>query len=323
MTIAGAGIDTGRIRELGVVETPLIRLDRIAPPGRRIYAKAEWHQPTGSVKDRVAAAMVAAAEADGSLDGPTDLIEPSSGNTGIALARVARLLGHRLTVLVPDNVSRERIQLLHAFGATVEFTPGDEGSNGAVRRAERRAETTGERLLHQYENRANPGVHEVTTGPEIEWQLEERGESPPAAFVAALGTGGTVTGVGSALRRSFPDIEIVAAEPPAGESISGLRSMHDGYVPPVFDPTAIDGRLLVRSLPAVVMMRRLADEEGLFVGPSAGAAVHAAVRWAERLAVGSVVVTLLPDAGWKYLSTGLFSGAVERAVEAAAGSTLW
>ncbi len=323
MTLTGPRVDAARMRELGVVETPLVRLDCIAPPGRRIYAKAEWHQPTGSVKDRVAAAMVAAAEADGSLDVPTELVEPSSGNTGIALARLALLLGHRLTVLVPDNVSQERLDLLAVFGASVEFTPGDEGSNGAVRRAEQRAASTGELFLHQYENVANPGAHEATTGPEIEWQLEELGERSPAAFVATLGTGGTVTGAGRALRRAFPEIAIVAVEPPVGESISGLRSMADGYVPPVFDPSMLDGRMLVRTGPALKMMRRLAEEEGIFVGPSSGTAVHAAVRRAAALPKGSVVVTVLPDAGWKYLSTGVFSGSVDDAEESLAGSTLW
>lgn len=323
MTLAAFGVDAGRIRELGVVETPLIRLDEIAPPGRRIYAKAEWYQPTGSVKDRIAAAMVAAAEADGTLGTESDLVEPSSGNTGIALARIARMLGHRLTVLVPDNVSRERIDLLEAFGATVEFTPGEEGSNGAVRRAESRVASTGEIMLHQYENAANPAAHEGTTGPEIEWQLEEAGEPPPAAFVATLGTGGTVMGVGRALRRSFPDVQIVAAEPPVGGLISGLRSMADGYVPPIFDPMSLDGRVLVRTGPAITMMRRLAETEGLFVGPSSGAAVHAAVRRAAAMPEGSVVVTILPDAGWKYLSTGVFSGTVSEAEERVADATLW
>ena len=178
-------------------------------------------------------------------------------------------------------------------------------------------------MLHQYENVANPGAHEATTGPEIEWQLEELGERPPAAFVASLGTGGTLMGVGRALRRSFPDMAVVAAEPPAGEAISGLRSMEDGYIPPIFDPSALDGRVLVRNGPSIAMTRRLLSEEGLFVGPSSGAAVHAAVRRAESLPEGSVVVTLLPDAGWKYLSTGIFAGSVREAEEAVEGTTLW
>lgn len=321
MTLLGPSV--ARMRELGVVETPLLRLDRVAPPGRRIYAKAEWLQPTGSVKDRVAAAMVAAAESSGVLREGTDLVEPSSGNTGIALARIASLTGHRLTTLVPDNVSRERLDMLAAFGATIELTPGAEGSNGAVKRAEHRASRTGETMLHQYENFANPGAHEATTGPEIEWQLEELGERPPAVFVATLGTGGTLMGVGRALRRSFPDMAVVAAEPPAGESISGLRSMEDGYIPPVFDPSALDARVLVHIGPSIAMTRRLLIEEGLFVGPSSGAAVHAAVRRAESLPQGSVVVTLLPDGGWKYLSTGIFTGSADEAEEAVEGVTLW
>lgn len=322
MTLVGPALDVTRIRELGVVETPLLRLDAVAPVGRRIYAKAEWHQPTGSVKDRVAAAMVASAESERALG--SRLIEPSSGNTGIALARIARLLGVSLTVLVPDNVSSERIGLLRAFGAAIEFTPGSEGSNGAVRRAEDRArDDEGAVMLHQYENVANPGVHESTTGREISWQLEECGESSPAAFVATLGTGGTVTGVGRALRRSHPEVRIVAAEPPAGEAISGLRSMADGYTPPVFDPAVLDARVLVRTRPAIEMTRRLLEEEGLFVGPSSGAAVHAAVRVANRLPEGSVVVTLLPDAGWKYLSTGIFEGSIDDAESAVEAATLW
>lgn len=318
-----ARVDPARMRELGVVETPLIPLPKVSPPGRMVYAKAEWYQPTGSVKDRIAAAMIAAAERDGLIEGGVRLVEPSSGNTGIALARISRMLGLILTVLVPDDVSAERVTLLGAYGAQVEFTPGEEGSNGAVRRAESRVSRTGELMLHQYENRANPEAHALTTGPEIVWQLEELGESPPRAFVASLGTGGTLVGVAAALRRSYPDIAVVAAEPPAGELISGLRSMADGYVPPVFDPTVLDGRILVRTRPAIEMTRRLLGEEGLFVGPSSGAAAHAAVKRAAALPEGSVVVTVFPDAGWKYLSTGIYAGSVDDAAEAVEGVTLW
>lgn len=323
MTLTTALVDPARMRELGVVETPLIPLRRMSPPGRLIYAKAEWYQPTGSVKDRIAAAMVAAAERVGLLKDGVRLLEPSSGNTGIALARIAGMLGLPLTVLVPADVSVERVSLLGAYGAEIEFTPGEEGANGAVRRAESRASRTGELMLHQYENPANPEAHAVTTGPEIVWQLEEMGESAPAAFVASLGTGGTLVGVAAALRRSFPDIAVVAAEPPAGEVISGLRSLADGYVPPVFDPAVLDGRSLVRTRPAIEMTRRLLAEEGLFVGPSSGAAAHAAIKRAASLPEGSVVVTVFPDAGWKYLSTGIYSGTVDDAEEAVEGVTLW
>ena len=323
MTFAMARLDSERMRALGVVETPLVPLRHVSPPGRTIYAKTEWHQPTGSIKDRIAAAMITSAERDGLLRDGVPLLEPSSGNTGIALARLAGLLGLSLTVLVPADVSVERVSLLRAYGAAVEFTPAAEGSNGAVRRAEVRASQTGELLLHQYENSANPESHALTTGPEIVWQLEEMGESPPAAFVASLGTGGTLVGVAAALRRSFPEVTIVAAEPPAGESISGLRSMADGYIPPVFDPSVLDGRTLVRTRPAIEMTRRLLSEEGLFVGPSSGAAAHAAIRRAATLPEGSVVVTVFPDAGWKYLSTGIYSGTVDDAEEAVDGVTLW
>ena len=320
MALVATAADLGRF---GITETPLVPLESIAPPGVRLYAKCEWHLPTGSVKDRVAASMVAAAMAAGTLAPTTRLLEPSSGNTGIALARVAALLDTPLTVMVPDDVSRERIDLLTAFGATIETTPGSEGSNGAVRRAEARAARTGELMLHQYENPANPGAHERTTGPEILDQLDRMGVDRLDAFVASLGTGGTLMGVGRALRSRRPTVSIVAAEPPVGELISGLRSLADGYVPPIFDPAALDRKLLVRTRDVIAMTRRLLAEEGLFAGPSSGAAVHAAVKVAERSDPGSVIVTLLPDAGWKYLSTGVFEGSLDEAEARVLGATLW
>ncbi len=259
--------------------------------------------------------MIATAKADGALDSATELLEPSSGNTGIALARIAAIEGIPLTVLVPDNVSPERIGLLRAFGARVVETPGDEGSNGAVRRAEALASSGRALMLHQYENEANPLSHELSTGPEIIEQLGERGIDRLDAFVATLGTGGTLTGVARALRPRYPDMRVVAAEPPSGETISGLRSLEDGYIPPILDQSLLDGKILVRTKDSIVMTRRLLDEAGLFVGPSAGAAVHAAVRAASRLEPGAVMVTVLCDAGWKYLSTGLFDGTVDDATE--------
>jgi cysteine synthase B len=311
------------LAEYGIAPTPLVRLERLAPPGIHLLAKCEWHLPTGSVKDRVAAGMIDAAKAAGQLSPGVRLLEPSSGNTGIALARITRLLDIPLTVLVPDNVSEERVRLLEAFGAAVEFTPGSEGSNGAVRRAEQMAADGGYLMLHQYENAANPGSHQSTTGPEISSQLAEFGLGAPDAFVATLGTGGTLTGVGRHFAGLGSATAIVAAEPPTGELISGLRSLVDGYVPPVFDPAVLHGKILVRTRSSIDMTRRLLEEEGLFVGPSSGAAVHAALRYAARLAPGSVVVTLLPDAGWKYLSTGIFEGTVDEAEARALGRTLW
>ncbi len=309
--------------EYGIEPTPLVRLERVGPPGIHLFAKCEWHLPTGSVKDRVAAAMFAAAKADGRLAGEARLMEPSSGNTGIALARIARMNGIPFTVLVPDNVSPERIALLRAYGAGIEFTPGELGSNGAVRLAETRARESGELMLHQYVNPANPAAHQSTTGPEIVVQLAAAGYGVPDAFVAALGTGGTLTGVARYLRSIGVSTRVVAAEPPVGEAIAGLRSMDDGYIPPVFDAGLLSARMLVRAQAAIEMMRRLNDEEGLFAGPSSGAAVSAAVRYAGRLPRGSVAVVVLPDAGWKYLSTGIFEGPLDRAVAATEGKTLW
>ncbi|MDH3540918.1 MAG: cysteine synthase family protein [Acidimicrobiia bacterium] len=301
------------LRRYGIVPTPVVRLDEVAPEGIALYAKCEWHLPTGSVKDRIAAAMVDSA----GLRPGDRVLEPSSGNTGIALARLAALGGFQLSVMVPDNVSRERIDLLGAYGAEIIYSPGAEGSNGAVRRSEELARSGGYLMLHQYENPANPGAHELTTGPEI---VDQVGHVD--AFVATLGTGGTLMGVGAVLKREF-GTRVIAAEPPAGELISGLRSLDDGYVPPVFDPGRIDGKLLVRTEQSIEMARRLLAEEGLFVGPSSGAAVHAAVKVASGLPAGSVVVTLLPDAGWKYLSTGIFAGSPETAADRVEGVTLW
>lgn len=318
-SIAGAEV----LRRWGIEPTPLVSLKRLAPPGVQLYAKCEWHLPTGSVKDRIAVAMIEAADLQGALSPDVRLLEPSSGNTGIALARIARLRDLRLTVVLPENVSQERTALLEAYGAELVLSPGSEGSNGAVRRAEELRAEGGFVLLHQYENPANPGAHEVTTGPEIVAQLRQRGIDRLDAFVATLGTGGTLMGVGRALRRHWPHVQVVAAEPPAGELIAGLRSLDDGYIPPIFDPSRIDRKLLVRTGDAIKAMRRLMSEEGLFVGPSSGAAVHATLRVASKLEPGAVVVTVLPDAGWKYLSAGIFSGPLSDAERRAAETTLW
>ena len=307
----------------GIAPTPLLDLSALAPDGVSLYGKAEWHLPTGSLKDRIAASMVARARRDGLIGTDTRLLEPSSGNTGIALARIAAIEGVPLTVVAPDNVSSERIDLLRAYGAELIFTPGIEGSNGAVHRAEKLAVDRGFLMLHQYENAGNPGAHELTTGPEIIDQTRELGHERIDAFVATLGTGGTVTGVARALKPVMPDVRVVAAEPPSGELIAGLRSLDDGYIPPIFDPSLLGGKILVRTGDSIRMARRLMSELGWFVGPSAGAAVHASLKVASRLAPGSVVVTVLCDAGWKYLSTGVFSGTVEEATDRVLGTTLW
>lgn len=312
--------DLGRY---GISTTPLVDLSALAPEGISLYGKAEWHLPTGSLKDRVAASMMTRARNGGLIDDTTRLLEPSSGNTGIALARIARIEGVPLTVVAPDNISSERIDLLRALGADLVFTPGDEGSNGAVRRAERLAEDAGFLMLHQYENQANPAAHEATTGPEIIEQVTRLGHGRLDAFVATLGTGGTLTGVARAIKPVFGEARIVAAEPPTGELIAGLRSLEDGYIPPIFDAAQLDGKILVRTRDSIVMARRLLAELGLFVGPSAGAAVHASLKVARRLEPGSVIVTVLCDAGWKYLSTGVFTGSVDEATDQVLGRTLW
>ncbi len=289
--------------------TPVVRLAALsAEAGVDVYAKLEWYLPTGSVKDRVAAAMLAQAERDGLVSEGAKLLEPTSGNTGIALARLARLRGYSLTVVVPENVSPERKELLGAFGATVVSTPAEQGSNGAIRRAEEMAASGEHVMLFQYGNAANPGVHYATTGPEI---LAAVGRVD--AFVAGLGTGGTLMGAGRALREANPHVAVVAAEPPAGETVMGLRSLGDGYRPPIFDPTAIDGKILVRPRDAIAMTRRLLAEEGLFAGLSSGAAAHAALRWAGRMRQGERLVVLFPDAGWKYQSTGIWTGTLDEA----------
>ena len=302
-------MSAGSVDSRPVGGTPLIRLKHVSPsPAVEIWAKLEWLNPTGSVKDRVAEAMVEQAKAEGRLGHGTRVLEPSSGNTGIALARIARRDGFHLTVLVPDNVSTERLDLLRAWGAEVVLTPGEEGTNGSISRAGDLATETGELMLFQYGNPANPRAHELGTGPEILTALTR-----VDAFVAGLGSGGTLMGVGTAMRQVHPEVKIVAAEPPVGESVTGLRSLDDGYIPPVFDPAAIDAKILVRTEDAVAMTRRLLAEEGLFAGVSSGAAAHAAVRWAQRLDEG-VVVTLFPDSGAKYLSSRLWNGTLEEAV---------
>jgi len=297
--------------------TPLVPLPALSPrPAISLWAKLEWHNPTGSVKDRPARWMLDAAERDGLVEPGDALVEPTSGNTGIALARLARLRGYPMTVVVPDNVGEERKALLRAFGAEVVESPGERGANGAVEVASDIAAAGRHTMLFQYANPANPQSHYERTGPEI---LEQAGLVD--AFVAGLGTGGTLMGVGRALREADPATRVVAAAPPAGESVLGLRSLEDGYVPPIFDPAAIDARILVSTADAVRATRRLLVEEGLFVGLSSGAVLHAALRWAERLDEGRLVL-LFADAGWKYLSAGAWEGTVEQAA-ARLNGRLW
>ncbi|HEY7832089.1 MAG TPA: cysteine synthase family protein [Ktedonobacterales bacterium] len=290
--------------------TPLVELPALSPSATvRLYAKLEGMNPTGSVKDRIARQMIAEAERDGRLVPGSVILEPTSGNTGIGLAMIARVRGYRFVAVMPDNVTAERRQMLALYGAEIVDSPGVEGSNGAVRLAQRLAAAEPRYvLLYQYGNPANPRAHEETTAPELIADLPDLD-----VFVAGLGTGGTLTGVGRRLKAHNPAIRIVAAEPLQGEGVQGLRSLADGFIPPVLDSAVLDAKILVHASDAIRAMRALLDREGIFTGPSGGAAVHAALRVARTMARGKIVV-LLADGGWKYLSEDLWTrdrGALE------------
>ena len=281
-------------------DTPLVELRHIAPAGRTIYAKLEGQNPTGSIKDRVALAMVEAAR----LEPGQELLEPTSGNTGISLALVAKLKGYRLTCVMPANATPERRALLELYGATIVESPGNEGSNGAVRLAQEIAERDHRFvMLFQYANEANPRAHYDGTGAEIARDLPR-----VDAVVAGLGTGGTLMGVGARIREAFPGAQVVAAEPLPGDPVMGLRSLEDGYVPPILDVSRLDRKLLVSNAEAAATARALLDREGLFTGVSSGAVVHVARRIADELPEGAVVVAILADGGWKYLSAEFWHG---------------
>jgi cysteine synthase len=280
--------------------TPLVELRQLSPPGRTIVAKLEGQNPTGSVKDRVALAMVEAAN----VQAGQELLEPTSGNTGISLALVAKLKGLKLTCVMPDNATPERRALLELYGATIVDSPGAEGSNGAVRLAQELAGRDDRYvMLFQYGNEANPRAHYEGTGAEIVRDLPR-----VDALVAGLGTGGTLMGTGARVREAFPGVQVVAAEPLPGDPVMGLRSLEDGYVPPILDVSKLDRKLLVSNDEAAAAARALLEREGLFAGVSAGAVVHVARRIADELPEGAVVVAVLADGGWKYLSAPFWSG---------------
>jgi cysteine synthase len=285
-----------------VGNTPLVELPHLSPkPEVRLYAKLEGQNPTGSIKDRVALAMVEAAERAGELEPGQELLEPTSGNTGISLALVARLKGYRLTCVMPENVTEERRRLLRLYGAEVVESPAAEGSNGAVRVALELAEREPRfHMLFQYANAANPAAHYEGTGAEIAEALDH-----VDVLVAGLGTGGTLMGAGRRLRESFPDLVVAAAEPVPGDTVMGLRSLEDGYVPPILDVSKLDRKMLVSNADAVAGLRALLEREGVFAGVSAGAVVHVARKLAAEFDEG-VVVAILADAGWKYLSAGFW-----------------
>lgn len=280
-------------------------------PSVAIHVKLEGVNPAGSVKDRVARQMVLEAEADGTLVPGRTIIEPSSGNTGIALAMIARLRGYPIKIVMPESVSAERRQLLEVFGAEIIWSPGAEGSNGAVRLAQRLADDNPEwAFLYQYGNEANPRAHYDTTGPEIYADCPEI-----THFVSGLGTSGTLMGVGAYLKERKPSVQVLAVEPPAGEMVDGLRSLDDGFIPPIYEKWGgdqlLDGKRIVRPRESIEWTRRLAQEAGVFAGISTGAALAGAARVAERISRGSVVV-VSADGGWKYLSTGAWTDPIEQ-----------
>jgi [CysO sulfur-carrier protein]-thiocarboxylate-dependent cysteine synthase len=284
--------------------TPLVEIPRLSPvEGVRLFAKLEMTNPTGSVKDRAAKYLVADLERRGALGPGSDsvILEPTSGNTGIALAMIGQRRGYRVTLVMPDNVTPERRQMAELFGATVISSPGKRGSNGAVEMARRMAKDDPRYVMpDQYANPANPLAHYETTGPEILADCPE-----VDAFVAGLGTGGTLMGAGRYLREHRPSVRIYAAEPMPGENVQGLRSLDEGFVPEIFDPSAIDGKFLVSNREAIVAVRDLVAREGIFAGPSSGAVLVAAGRVARSLGRGTIVA-LLPDGGARYLSAGTY-----------------
>jgi cysteine synthase B len=294
-----------------VGNTPLVELPKLSPPGVRLYAKLEGQNPTGSIKDRVALKMIERAEASGELEPGRELLEPTSGNTGISLAMVAIVKGYPLTCVVPENVTEERLRLLRLYGAEIITSPGELGSNGAVQQALELAEREPRYFMpFQYGNEANPLAHYEGTGAELAAELDRID-----VVVAGLGTGGTLMGAGRRLRESFPDVVVAAAEPLPGDPVMGLRSLEDGYVPPILDVSQLDRKLLVSNAESVADVRRLLEQEGIFAGISSGGVLHVARRLAEELEDG-VVVAILADGGWKYLSAPLWEADdVESAME--------
>ncbi len=283
--------------------TPLVEIPRMCPnPNVRLYAKLEFLNPTGSVKDRVARALIEDLERSGRLGPDSIIIEPTSGNTGIALAMIARRKGYRVAVVMPDNVTQERRQLLGLFGAEIIDSPGSKGSNGAVELAKYLVARDPRFVMpYQYGNPANPRAHYETTAEEIISDCPE-----VDVFVAGLGTGGTLVGAGRRLREHNPELRVYAAEPLPGDDVQGLRSLDDGFVPEIFDPTVLDGKFLVSNAESIEALRAITEREGIFAGVSSGGALVAAARVAQRMEHGTIVV-LLADGGWKYLSEDIWT----------------
>jgi len=283
--------------------TPLVELRRFQPkPGVRIFAKLEGNNPTGSLKDRIALYMIEAAEASGELTPDKVILEPTSGNTGISLAMVAKVKGYKLVCVLPDNVTPEREQLIRSFGAEVVYARGARSTNDAIALAQRMLAEDPQRyyMPFQYGNPNNPRAHYETTALEILRDLPE-----VDVFVAGLGTGGTLTGVGRRLKEHNPNVKVIATVPHPGDLVQGLRSLEEGFIPPVLDESVLDGRIVVDSRTSFLMTRELMEREGVFAGISSGAVLRTALRVAEKMEKGNIVC-LFADSGWKYLSTGLW-----------------
>jgi [CysO sulfur-carrier protein]-thiocarboxylate-dependent cysteine synthase len=298
--------------------TPLIELPRLSPkPGVRIWAKLESRNPTGSVKDRVARALIEDAETRGALGAGQTILEPTSGNTGISLAMICSRKGYKLKVVMPENVTPERTQLLQMYGAEIVYSEGSKGSNGAVEKALEMAQSDASYYMpYQYGNPANPLAHYNGTALEILEELDE-----VSAFVAGLGTGGTLMGNGRRLKETFGDAcKIVAAEPMQGEPVQGLRSLDDGFIPPIIDLSLLDRKIFVTNSDAIIWTRKLLDEESVFAGVSSGAIARVAVRIAGELDEGNVVF-IVADDGWKYLSSGIYTRPLEEIENL--DSTVW
>ena len=301
-----------------VGHTPLVELPRLSPkPEVRIFAKLEGRNPTGSVKDRVAKAMIDAAEAEEAIEPGQTVLEPTSGNTGISLAMICRRKGYPLNVVMPDNVTEERTQLLRMYGAEIVFSEGEKGSNGAVELALEMAEADASYYMpYQYGNEANPRAHYEGTACEILEELD-----CVSAFVAGLGTGGTLMGAGRRLREEHPDVKIVAAEPMQGDLVQGLRSLDDGFIPPILDLSLLDRKIMVSAGDSILWTQRLLNEEGLFAGVSTGAIAAVAARIASEIDSGNIVF-IVPDDGWKYLSSGVYTKPLEE-VEGVETTVWW
>ena len=298
--------------------TPLVDVSGLSPnPDVRILAKMECDNPTGSIKDRTAKSLLDDAEARGVLKPGDTIMEPTSGNTGISLAMISRVRGYKLVAVMPDNVTEERRRLLEIYGAEIVESPGETGSNGSVEMAKALSEKEGIPMLFQYGNPANPRAHYEGTAAEIIRDCPEID-----VFVAGLGTGGTLMGCSRRLKEHRADIQIIACEPLQGDPVSGLRSLDDGFIPPILDITQLDRKLLVENMDAIVMTRRLASEQGIFAGVSSGAVMHTCARVASKMERGTVV-GIICDTGWKYLSAGIWTGELDVVEETLDNGVFW